>query len=360
MLHIVLIDESYPINTRNRKIIGSLAKHYGSDARLSDITWDRNNDYTEAVEGHYVYKKNSTYGNKTRKLINLWGYRQFCHATIKALKPDVIIASHWNNLVMVPKLDRRRQMFIYENLDVPTEAYILRKASTTVEHWHLRRVDLTIHASRFFTKLYSPKKKQLILENKPVLQIPPLSDYTVHNPIRIAFLGTLRYPDIMGTLIDAVKGDERFVLFFHGDGHARQYLEEHAKGAPNIVFTGKYDYKDIAKLYQQTDIVWAAYPNKDFNVVYAISNKFHESLAFGIPTVYANNTCLGNLVVEKHIGFAVDPYSVEAIKSLLETIFADQANLQKMSHDMRAFGEEQTTWDEDFKKVTDAIDSFFQ
>ena len=367
MLHIVLIDESYPINTRNRKIINSFANHYGDEVNLSVITWDRSNDYTEERKGYHVYKKSSEYGNKTRKLLNLWGYRQYCHATIKALNPDVVIASHWNNLVMVPKLNRRRQMFIYENLDVPTEAYILRKASTIVEHWHMRRVDLTIHASRFFPQLYSPKHKQLILENKPLApsilptpsSIPP-SPYTVHSPIRMAFIGTLRYHDIMKILIDAVRNDSRFLFFFHGDGHALQYMKECAKGASNIFFTGRYAYEDVGRLYQQTDIVWAAYPNRDFNVVYAISNKFHESLSFGIPTVYADNTCLGDFVVKNHIGMVVDPYSTEAIKSLLNHIVANQDDLKKMADDMRAFNSSQTTWEEDFLAVTKAIDTFFQ
>ena len=164
---------------------------------------------------------------------------------------------------------------------------------------------------------------------------------------------------ISKVLIDAVRDDSRFQLYFHGDGHAKEYLEECAAGASNIFFTGRYAYEDVAKLYQQTDVVWAAYPNKDFNVVYAISNKFHESLAFGIPTVYADKTCLGDFVVEKHIGMAVDPYSVDAVKRLLENIVAHQDDLRKMARDMRAFGKQQTTWEEDFSKVTQAIDSFF-
>jgi len=359
MRHIVLIDDCFPINTRNRKILNSLAKHYGRDVTLSVITWDRSDDYKEELNGYHVYKLKSEYGNKTRKLLNLWGYRQFCHKTIKSLHPDVVIASHWNNLIMVPRLDRCAQMLIYENLDVPTEAYILREITTALEHWHMRRVDLTIHASRFFTRLYSPKNRQLILENKPTFQAPPPREYTPSHPLRIAFIGLLRYRDISKVLIDAVRDDSRFVLYFHGDGHASQYLQECAQGASNVFFTGRYAYEDVVRLYQQTDIVWAAYPNKDFNVKYAISNKFHESLSFGIPTVYADKTCLGDFVTEKHIGMAVDPYSVEAVRRLLEHIVSHRDDLMKMAVDMRAFSREQTSWDDDFLNVTRTIDTFF-
>ena len=359
MLQIVLIDDCFPINTRNRKIIDSFIQYYGDKVKVSVITWDRNDDCSKETKGYYIYKKNSAYGNKTRKLFNLWGYRQFCHATIKTLQPDVVIASHWNNLAMVPKLDRSHQMFIYENLDVPTEAFILRKVSTFVEHWYMRHVDLTVHASRFFTKLYSPKKKQLILENKPTFQAPPPQEYAIHEPIRIAFIGNLRYGDILNNLIDAVRDDSRFQLFFHGNGHATQFLEKCAANAANIFFTGRYAYEDVMGLYQQSDIIWAAYPNKDFNVKYAISNKFHESLMFGIPTVYAEKTCLGDLVCEKHIGMVVDPYSEKAIRRLLNQIVNNQGDLREIAANMRAFNREQTSWDEDFKKVTQAIDGFF-
>lgn len=85
----------------------------------------------------------------------------------------------------------------------------------------------------------------------------------------------------------------------------------------------------------------------------------NESLTFGIPTVYADKTCLGDFVSEKHIGMAVDPYSVDSVKQLLERIEAHQDDLRVMAQDMRAFGKQQTTWEEDFRKVTQVIDSFF-
>lgn len=358
MRHIVLIDDCFPINTRNRKIMDSLANCYSEEARLSIITWDRSNDYKEELPGYYVYRKKSAYGNKTRKLQNLWGFRTFCHDSIHKLNPDIIIASHWNNLMMVPRLNRQKQMLIYENLDVPTESYILRKATTAIEHWYMRRVDLTIHASRFFPMLYSSKNKQLVLENKPAYQIQP-QEYTIHHPIRIAFIGLLRYHDILKILIEAIRDDNRFQLYFHGDGHARQFLERCAEGASNIFFTGRYNYEEVYKLYQQTDIVWAAYPNKDFNVKYAISNKFHESLAFGIPTIYADNTCLGSLVVEKHIGMVVNPYSLTAVKQLLENIASQQEELKEIAKNMQLFEKSQTTWENDFQKVKKNIDCFF-
>lgn len=357
MLHIALIDDSYPINTRNEKILNSLAAHYGEEVKLSVITWDRSNRYTGDIPGYYVYKRDSAYGNKTRKLLNLWGYRRFCHETIHWLKPDVVIASHWNNLLSVPRLDRSRQMFIYENLDVPTEAYLLRKASTLLEHWYLRRVDLIIHASRFFRQLYSPRIPQIVLENKPAMATEP-QEHCLHHPIRIAYIGALRYIDMLRRLVDAVRGEERIQLFFHGGGHALEKLKEYADGEDNIVFTGYYQYEQITELYRQTDIVWAAYPNKDFNVKYAISNKFHESLAFTVPAIYSEQTRLGDFVERHGIGITINPNSAEDIRKRLLEVCNGAYDMGKMQQRLLEFQQKQTTWDEDFLQVVNAIDHF--
>ena len=288
-------------------------------------------------------------------------YRKFCHQTVSQLHPDVVIASHWNNLAIVPRLDYSKQMLIYENLDAPKGFFPIRKVFALIEHHKMRHVNLTIHASRFYEQLYSPSFKQIVLENKPAFQVKQTvkRPYAHHSPIRIAFIGMLRYFEILKNLIDAVRNDERFHLSFYGDGQDRNALEKYAGEEKNICFTGRYKYEDVEDLYRQSDIVWAAYPNKDFNVKYAISNKFHESLMFGIPTIYADNTSLGDFVEQQHIGLTVDPYSVEAIKSLLQYIVTHHEDLEKMSEDMIAFHQQLSSWDEDFRKVTDQIDSFF-
>lgn len=356
-MHILLIDDIFPINTRNSKILSSLASHYKDGVKLSVITWNRNNADTTGFDNYYFYEKVSAYGKKLRKLVNLWGYRRFCHSTIKMLSPDVVIASHWNNLLLVPRLCRQKQMLIYENLDVPTGPEPIRKVVARLEKMKMKDANLTIHASRFFCSLYDSSLPQIVLENKPTFEAVP-SEYKMHTPIRVAFIGLIRHLDILKNLISAIRSDTRFCLYLHGDGHACQQLTEFAKGEPNICFTGRYTYADINKLYEQSDVIWAAYPNKDFNVRYAISNKFHESLIFGIPTIYSINTEVGNYASSNSIGMQVDPYSVESIKEILADIASGTIDLSNLHTNMLKFQESQTTWNEDFMQVIRAIDCF--
>ena len=57
MKRIVLIDECYPINTRNQRIIDSLASAYGEDAQLEVIMDVSFSEKGEIVVEHSVFNK---------------------------------------------------------------------------------------------------------------------------------------------------------------------------------------------------------------------------------------------------------------------------------------------------------------
>lgn len=359
-MKILLIDECYPINTRNSKILASMTKSY-PESEVHVITWDREGKYCSKKESYcewqwHLYTRSAAYGNKVQKLFGLFGFRSFCCKTIKKLHPDVVIASHWNNLLMLPRLEYESQMLIYENLDAPTGPALFRKILKCIEH-HYMKSALTVHASRFYLDLYPAKFNQLVLENKPVIEVNT-KIYSPRTPLRIAYLGNIRYLDILKKLADSVRGDDRFLLSFHGGGPDYFQLKEYVADAPNIRLTGPYHYSDISDLYNESDIIWAAYPNNDFNVRYAISNKFHESLAYHIPAIYANNTCLGEYVESLGLGFQVDPYSISSIRRLLDMIDADRNSLMRVHQALKKQYQKETLWNVDFSRLKSKVDAF--
>lgn len=114
-------------------------------------------------------------------------------------------------------------------------------------------------------------------------------------------------------------------------------MQKYCKNVENVTFTGEYKYEDVVKLYHQSDIVWAAYPNKDYNVVYAISNKFHESSYVGIPCIYSDHTKLADFVEEKEIGLVVNPYDTNKIKALFSRIYDSKIDLENIKKNMIKF-----------------------
>ncbi len=344
----VLIDTNLPINNRNQKIIDTLLE-YNSTWEIHVITWNRDNVDERNLSNYHLYQKESKLGDRLKKLQNLWGFRQFVQQTILDINPDVIIASHWDTLICVPK-KRKTQKLFYENLDIPTGPWWMRLPIRLIEHFSLRSVNLIIHASRFYQPLYPKHIPQVILENKPSFKVE-LPTYTPHPPLKITFIGGVRYFEVLKNLIDAVRDNKAFELYFHGGGTDLDIAKSYAQEATNIRFTGPYNYADIQQLYFSSDIIWAVYPNKNYNVKYAISNKFHESLLLGIPCVYADNTCLGDFVQQHNIGLVVNPYDVHEIKQLLNNIQKGTIDLKQIRKSMLQFVATETTWNKDFNQI---------
>lgn len=142
------------------------------------------------------------------------------------------------------------------------------------------------------------------------------------------------------------------IFFFMGEGHDLKALEKYSEGIDNVYFTGRYEYDKIEYLYYNSDIVWAAYPNKDYNVKYAISNKFHESLHYNVPCIFSEKTSLGDLVLRKEIGFVVDPYSVEKIRELLGRILEEREVLSLVKYKMQEYVVTEKDWESQFQDFT--------
>ena len=344
----VLLDTSYPINNRNQKIIDSLKK-WDSSIIVNVITWDREHKCENPPLNYYLYDKIAKYGNRWQKFLRLKGYKDFIKIKLNQLKPDVIIASHWDTLILVPRLDRKSQKLIYENLDIPTGSFFVRNLIKCFEGRALKNVDLILHASRFYVDLYSQKVPQIILENKPNFANLDMPNYKLNRPIRVSYIGTIRYFEVLINLIDAIRDNTNLELNFFGSGPDYDRCVFYAKNISNVKFYGAYSYGDIKKFYSQTEILWAAYPNKDFNVKYAISNKFHESLSLAIPCIYSDKTCLGEYVSRNKIGLIVNPYSVESIKKLFQ--FISEKNLYDIHENLLKYKSGVSSWDDDFKQL---------
>ncbi|MBM6876200.1 glycosyl transferase family 1, partial [Fusobacterium mortiferum] len=78
-----------------------------------------------------------------------------------------------------------------------------------------------------------------------------------------------------------------------------------------------YNYEEIAKYYQISDFIWAVYPAEDYNVKYAISNKFHESIIFEKICFFSKDTLLGEYIDKKKIGISIDASNSKSIKKTI-------------------------------------------
>jgi len=340
----IIIDTSYPINGRNTKFLTMMRMHY-PDSVFKVVTWNRRMEKTEFPEEYIVYQKGSELGNRIKKFFNIFGYKSFVKDVINQEQPDVIIASHWDSLFVVPSKNRKKHFVIYDNIDVPEGNVILRSLERIMEKVSIYKADLIIHASRFFKEIYSNYRiNQIVIENKPIFEKVTRTDM-LSCPIKISYIGNIRYVETLMPLVNAVEHDKRFQLDFYGGGPDLEKMKRYS--SDRIVFHGRYDYNDVASFYLSSDLIWAAYPNKDFNVKYAISNKFHESMCLDTPSIFANETKLGDFVEANKLGFVVNPYNIEDVKRLLNNIASNPEIIAEVRNSIHGYLKTETTWEQD-------------
>lgn len=342
-MNILLIDSNDPINNRNLKFIESLSNY--SDVKLVLATWNRIGDkgeITYKVNKQYIYQKKSKLGNRFRKLVNIFGYYFFIKKINNIEKPDIIIASHWDMLLLSSFIRTKNQFLVYENLDIPTHNNkLLLFTLQSLEKIALKKTDYIIHASRFYKQLYGFfTKEQQILENLPIFDNDrTILNTNINDKIIISFIGGIRYTDVLFKLIEEASKFDTIEIHLHGEGHESEKLQQFVMDnnfENNVLITGKYNYNDISKFYQQSHLIWAVYPSNNFNVKYAISNKFHESIYFNVPGIYAKNTALGDFVKDNNIGLTVDDTN-EGIYNLLYSIVKADVNIDLLRENLRQF-----------------------
>lgn len=310
---ILVVDSTWPINTRTRKIADSLSPL----ASVEVCAWDRGSSDVPSGSADHVLRQRLGYGNKWKKLANLWRFFLHVDSVLEKVRPDVVVASHWECMFISAALKRKHGFrLVYDCLDVPTAANpAVRKMLWVLERHFFRRVDAVLFASRFFESLYPvTAAKRIVLENLPsaaLVDVPvPLSR---SGRYVVSWIGVVRYFETLTRLVDACAQLPDVELHVFGDGPDLPRLVAYCQGK-DVIFHGRYAPENLSSLYAFSDLVWAAYPSSDFNVRYAISNKYHECLKYRVPGLFSGSTLLGQMVESEGVGVAVDEGDSGAIR----------------------------------------------
>jgi hypothetical protein len=347
---VVIVETAYPINSRTERFYQSITKEFGVDS-VKVICWDRDGRSLYPQSNYYVYNKDVGYGNHKAKLSGLSGFYTFIKKHLIELEADYILASHWDSLVLSAMAKPKSTKLIYENLDMPSGNLLLRNGLRIFEKLALSKTDCITFASRFFVPQYDGfKGKKILIENKlPKAMCLPLSNKKKKSGLTISFLGVVRHATIMENLMIAISDidDVEFKIF--GGGPFFDNIKQIADKYSNVTMYGAYDYESIPEIYAQSDLIWAVYPYHDYNVKLAISNKYHETLHFGVPGIFCKGTKLGDMVASEGIGLAVDCDSIEEIHNVILNFKINRELLSKQISDniTRVRSQENSCWEEE-------------
>lgn len=326
-MKVLMVCDQYPLPPRLVNMRNSILAAV-PDAQVDVVAWNRSG---VEVKESYVFSLDSSigYGNQMKKLFRLPEVLEYVKEILKKEQYNVVHSIDFE-MMFVASLCKAKQKLIYEVYDIKFFGNkIFNFGRTILEKWSIKRkVDGIIYASPYFGAYYDSIVQNLppamVINNKPQHHAEFEKDSGFMDPYKeeignrtvVSFIGLIRYPEILKNLMVVIaERKDEMVLLLAGDGPDKAALVQYSKEIrmSNIICTGRFKSRDLQSIYSITDIVWAAYPNDDQNVYYAVSNKFFESQVFMKKIIVSERTLLGQDVVRKGIGVCVDPYSVESI-----------------------------------------------
>jgi len=144
-------------------------------------------------------------------------------------------------------------------------------------------------------------------------------------PIKIGFVGNCRFFDENIKLINALKNDKRYELWFCGTNS--EYLSEYAKEhkISNVKTIGGFSVEETEKIMSKFDLINSAFGNEKINVKTLTPIRLYTAMKLHIPILVNNKTQLSDIVFENKLGFVIESYDklADEIEKYIKTINFD-------------------------------------
>ena len=147
-----------------------------------------------------------------------------------------------------------------------------------------------------------------VIENKlPFNYVRSLNEQpkfrSINSDFSLGIIGLLRYKNILNFLETYVQNECSFKIKIFGDGPLTNEIMQFVDGE-SVIYYGQFkNPDDLFNIYNQIDISFTMYDNRDLNVRLALPNKLYESMLFQTPIIVSNNTFLSEKVKEYGVGF---------------------------------------------------------
>lgn len=256
---------------------------------------------------HYTYKAQSSKSilGKIHKFI---GWRSFVKKTLKQHKIDrAVILTTWPGVKLIDFWTRKfKNKFILDIRDFTSEG---EKIYGTCVNTLIKKSYITVVSSEKFKTWLIDSPKINVAHNMPV-------EYTENKnatlkagqPYTIGYIGLVNYGKQNEALANAFANSENVTLKFKGtiekSCHIKEYCEKN--NITNVIFTGRYNNSEKAKLYDDIDMINAVYGNNSLVVTTALPNKLYDCIIYKKPIIASKGTYLGELAENFNIGLAID------------------------------------------------------
>lgn len=299
------------VNIKHMSLIKLYTDYFDSNKIQYDIIYIDKYKEKENINAKKVYRYNLKIDrewNILKKIRKYYSFRPYAKKIIKENKYDFIIV--WNSLTailfsdfLISRFKKKyclniRDYFFEKNIFI----YLLQKklivnskfttiSSKGFEEFLPKYKYIKIHSLNLSLLDRCEKRKDLISEEKP---------------IRITFIGYVRFFEEDKKLIDELGNDSRFILQFFGQG--AEVLNEYAKNKNynNVICSGRFPVEDTYIYLNKTDIINNLYGSGKIELDTAISIKLYYGVFLRLPIIGFKNTYTSKVLEENNLGIAIE------------------------------------------------------
>jgi len=156
---------------------------------------------------------------------------------------------------------------------------------------------------------FLPKSQYLYIHNIDLenrYEVISTVSTTKNYPIRLSFIGNIRYLNINKKLLLAMKNDDRFILQYFGVGSENLVAFCKDNNIRNVYIEGAFPFERTSELYKSSDIINNIYGNDSIEVRTALSNKLYYAAIYKKPILVSTGTFMESIVNQYKLGIGID------------------------------------------------------
>ncbi|WP_368863204.1 capsular biosynthesis protein [Staphylococcus hominis] len=323
----------------------SLISHYLDNIDLKinqvDIIYTDKYNIEEKIEGvtnYYKYKVNiMTEWSFIKKATKYYGFKAFAKKIIKNNNYDFVIVwgSYTGHLFKNFLIKHFKERYILNIRDYFYEKYdfINSRLAQIINFSYMT----TISSDGFLEFLPNSEKYQVVYSynTKIVKKAKKNNLIELEEPLKISFIGNVRFLEVNKKILEELKNDQRFIVQYFGTGS--ELLEKYAKehNIKNVKFSGGFDIKETPKFLDKTDIINNLYGSKNIALDTALSIRMYYSVFLNKPIITSKDTYTNDQAKKFGLGIQIDSNNLNGLGEQIINYYnkIDNAQINKKRKD---------------------------
>lgn len=297
------------VNIKHMSLISIYTKYFEEHGIEYDIIYMDKYNEEEEIGAKNIYRFVNVIDRKWSKIHKVIKYSKFINyakKVIKREKYDKIIV--WNDVAILmfgmflAKKCKHKYCLNcrdYNGENIPIVYYVFKKV---IENSYFT----TISSGGFRTFLPKHDYIDLYSYNDKLLQSCEPRKQLSYSPLRIGFIGNVRFFEENYKLLNCLKNDSRYEIHYHGSN--ADIVEEYAKsnGFNNVICSGAFQVNETGRYLDECDIINNIFGNENIAVKTLTSIRLFHAAHMHMPILVSKETYMEELINAYGIGYVVD------------------------------------------------------